>query len=104
MNPALMAAMNFALNSNKEAEQSDKEEIKSLVTKITNWYSQATPEEIQDGFNSGFDIPGPINNALYKLNKEYNIQFNLNNGEWTNYIKEYSRMQELAGIKTNEGI
>ena len=77
MNPALIAAMNFALNS-KKAKSDDKKYIEQALKKIDNWYKTADKDDLKIGYVDDKDIE----DLIYILYNKYNIKFDLKTGKW----------------------
>lgn len=77
MNPSLIAAMNFALNS-KKAKPEDKTYLKNAISLIEKWYKTADKDDLKIGYVNDTKIE----DLIYILYNKYDIRFDLNTGKW----------------------
>jgi len=85
MNPALIAAMNFALSRNRNKGQDEeelKEKIKQLTTNISKYYNKLSKSEKLDLATNGYIEDNNIENNIYDLYQNYKVKFNTQNGKF----------------------
>ena len=79
MNPALIASMNFLLQSTRKKEE-EKVEIEKSMTAINKWYVKADKEDLEMGYVRDNEVA----DLIFRLYQEHRIKLDFVTGKWNN--------------------